>query len=145
MSQEAKKKYQFRNFLFWAHYGKIALLDTEKVDSSMPEQDSIVWLSPKEFLERAMAVRALITEKYSGEGRRFIEDALACVKEAKEQGDISNPKILAEKMRILRPVKIFIPGAQTTAKSNIIDKLRKLRQSNADYKTVFIEGLSDAN
>lgn len=131
MGQTAKKRYRFRQFEFWAHYGKIALLDTERVSDELNEVDAIIWLSPKEFMERAMAARALMIERYKGEGRKLLDDALACAKEAEAQGDISDPKILQQKFEEFRPVKVFFPSqprlivpGRTT---KIIEKLRELR------------------
>lgn len=152
MGQTAKKRYTFRQFEFWAHYGKIALLDTEQVTGDKLEGDCIIWLSPKDFLERAMAYRALMIEKYNGEGRRFLEMAKECAKEAYEQGDISDPEILRRKQEELRPVKVFIPSQETLGsrlfipgydpvKEKYIRQLRKYREMNLDPDTILKEGL----
>ena len=132
MGQTAKKRYRFRQFEFWAHYGKVALLDTERVSDELNEVDAVIWLSPKEFLERALAARALMIERYKGEGRKFLDDAKECAKEAKEQGDISDPNILQKKFEEYRPVKVFIPSKQSIiyhgmSHNPVIEKLRRLR------------------
>lgn len=153
MSQTAKRRYKFRNFEFWAHYGKVALLDTDRVSDELNEVDAIIWLSPKQFFERALAARALMIERYKGEGLKFLEDALACAKEAEKQGDISNPEILKKKFEEFRPTKVFIPQQSSllvpggVQEHPIMQKLRELRKkSNIDVETVLTSGIpNDAN
>lgn len=143
------KRYKFRNFEFWAHFGKIALLDTENIDPNLPEMDSVKFLSPKEFLQRAMAVHALIADTHRAEGKKLLDDALECVKEAKRQGDISDYKVYLDKVeKYGRPKTIYIPGPRTYSESDadFINRLRKLRkvseEKNITTRDILIGGFS---
>jgi hypothetical protein len=78
-------------------------------------------MSRKEFLLRLDAVNQLVSEgrKKENEGfmsyeeidrhMKFIEEGIELAKLAKEQGDLTNPKVLADK-EDRKPVSIVVPG-----------------------------------
>lgn len=132
--QTSAKRYRFLDFEFWAHYGKVVLLDLKDIENGVLEDDAKTFLSPADFLKRALAVRALIGDDYDRYGvgrqdcRRFLSQATECAYEAKKQGDISNPAILKEKLDASKPVKIFVPGRSEDDFS--LETLKKINQDN---------------
>jgi hypothetical protein len=133
-------RYKWRNFEFWAHCGKVALLDTDNIDPNLPEIDSVKFLSPRDFLARACGVYAIIADTHRKEGKKLLEQALECVKEAKNQGDISDPKVYQDKAeRYGKPMQLWIP--EHIRQESFMDKLRRLRKiSGVDYKVIMKEG-----
>lgn len=145
MSQFPKKKYTFKNFVFWAQGGMIALLDTENMDHSIPDINSVKWIRPAEFIRRALGAIALMRDKYPDQRKiadKLREDALACIREAKEQGDITNPTILNKKVEEYKPVKLFIPGEpQRTGVQKLYDDIGNLvTKSDATPEKVLEHG-----
>jgi hypothetical protein len=142
------RHYTFRNYEFWAADGMIAILDTDKAGSSqLSVEEATKWVRPKEFLENAMAARVLLDETNPAEGRKLLEDAHACFKEAIRQGDISNPKILHQRLEEARPIRVstaglFIP--QRSPQQRYIDRLRKLEGKKVeDIGKVLTEGVPE--
>jgi hypothetical protein len=95
------------------------------------------------------------------EAKKMLEDAMECVKEANKKGDISNPKILQQKLEDSRPVKLsmanygpsrIFPSASPRPlfESNLLGpsgkafmrKIYELRASNsANVDDIFLNGI----
>lgn len=142
--QRPKKRYKFRNYEFWASYGKVAILDTENYDPKYNDIDNARYISPGELIKRAMAIRVLLDDINPEEGRKLLEDAVECAKEAAAQGDISNMDILRKKAEDLKPTFIWIPSNIRLRQEGIFDQLRRLKkiseEKKIDPKNVFAEG-----
>lgn len=137
------KRYKFRKYEFWASCGMIAILDTEAAGGDQRSvEDATKWVRPAEFLENAMAARSLIRDPW--EGRRMLEAAQQCVKEAVQQGDIYDPTKFRQMLDESRPVIVSTVGLaipQRTACERYIEQFRKLRQNKkATVEDVFVNG-----
>lgn len=102
------KVYRFRHILFWAQGGCICLEDARK-------NGDFKALSRNEFKWRIVAFRdALLAgadDRWPydrNETTNFIVNACAAVKEAKQQGDLFNPRVVEEKERERLNQKGFI-------------------------------------
>ncbi len=120
------RHYKWRKFEFWAQGGRVYYLDTELIDDdSVPLKERCRSLSPKEFLKRIIALYAVHSGASAASVRaeftKLREDAEACAKEAKKQGDITDPvvqadlvKAAARRSHIAMPTSLFgsVPDRQ---------------------------------
>ncbi len=111
------KRYKFRGLLFWASNGLIRI-----EDQLTGEFNSI---TRKEALLRAKAINEEISNVVYGDEReelhRAVENLIEVVKEAKAQGDPTNPEVLRaagkeikrnRASRLLLPNN-YVPGAES--------------------------------
>lgn len=103
------RHYTFRKLEFWAEQGQVHLLDYSK-DSYNPEFRIIM---VRDMLKRAAVFnRAARRMKYADERNEhilFVENIIACCREAKRQGRPDDPRTF-EHIRNLRSKHILLPG-----------------------------------
>ena len=91
------KLYKYLQIEFYAERGMITVIDTERAaDSSCPPDEAIQRVSPSEFIKRAIAARMSAYDLYPSKTRelgRLLEDATTACKQAKAQGDPTDPKV----------------------------------------------------
>lgn len=138
------KHYRFQNYEFWACDGMIAILDLEKAGST---EESVAaatkWLRPGEFLKNAIGARMMLDLTDPWEGRRMLEAAQACVKEAIKQGNIFDPKSFEQMVEDRRKVQV------STVNLNMPRRPTRQQIANLRYKylqpdkvkDVLIEGI----
>lgn len=117
--------YKFRMFEFWAENGRIYLLDTEKAGDSDAELDEQVQtMSPGDFLKRAIAIRQIVQDRDQPnctvrQSRRLLEEATLVAKQAKKQGDPTDPQVLEHMAKHRRQSQILVPGRDFHAGSGL--------------------------
>lgn len=102
-----------KRYKYWAERGLIHLEDAE--------DNSYVTLSVREFLLRLKGINDMIAKVSRGEKtldpqelqrhQNFIEQALALVEKAKEQGMPTDPSARRDRAR-RRPTSVVVPGRQ---------------------------------
>jgi hypothetical protein len=156
------KRYKFRNYEFWAADGVIAILDTSKAGSSRESvENATKYVFISDFIKNVIAAYGIHSAIDRREAKKMLEDAMECVKEANKKGDISNPKILQQKLEDSRPVKLsmanygpsrIFPSASPRPlfESNLLGpsgkafmrKIYELRASNsANVDDIFLNGI----
>lgn len=112
MGLHYKKKYRWQPpasdmggaLVFWAEEGMICILD-ERYPPEDPRHLTV--LSRRQWLKHLQALSAQIKrEEYADEREsllQLIENGVACAREAKRQGDLSDPKDVDYMVRHTRP------------------------------------------
>jgi len=112
--------YTFKNLEFWAQGGQIHILDLEKASvGSQPPPEAYSTTTPREWIKRAIAVRDFAGDDVPSEARqarRLLEEAHETVKAALQQGDISNPRVLSDIIKMPKKTSLLIPGMKKRIK-----------------------------
>lgn len=133
------KHYKFRNYEFWAVNGMIAILDLDKAGSTEESvAQAIKWLRPGEFMKNAIGARIMLELTDPWEGRRMLEAAQACVKEALSQGNIFDQKALEQMIQERKPTQVSTVNLDLPTK---IKNLSKKGIQPNDVKDVLIDGI----
>ena len=113
------KHYRFRRVEFWACNGRVYVLDLDKAaDTDADLDDQIQTISPGDLIKRAIAIRQMTGDKYADEikeARDLLDHSTACAKEAKRQGDPTDPKVLEHFAKHARRSQILVPGQNGNA------------------------------
>jgi hypothetical protein len=94
--------YRFRKLEFWADSGMICVVDER---FSFGHEKSFKALTCRDFLLRLNSFSEELKKhkiKYADERQEYIklcEDGVACVRQAKKQGDPADPKTMSEMLR----------------------------------------------
>jgi hypothetical protein len=112
---KAGKHYRFRKLEFWSESGMINLVD-ERYPPDHPGSFKVIMV--RDWLERLNTLNKEIHRwnKYTDERNEmsnFIDNGIACVKEAKTQGRPDDPKAAAEILKSRRKTH-FIGNGQST-------------------------------
>lgn len=99
---------------YWASKGRVFVVDLTKAgDSEKAIGEQIKSMSPKEFMERAMAVRISADERYPDEvfnARQLLTRAVEVCKIAWHFGDPTSQKVLSHLSRHRSHPQILMPG-----------------------------------
>lgn len=99
------KHYQFDDIEFWAEDGIICIIDTRNGDTNA--------VTCKEFVKRASVINDEAARAANSSERRRLQDCVlnmhAAWKEAKTQGDPSDPEVLKRRLKERRRA-ILTPG-----------------------------------
>ncbi|MEM3062159.1 MAG: hypothetical protein QW303_01245 [Nitrososphaerota archaeon] len=128
------KRYKFKELEFWAADGMVAVLDTKKAGGDqLSVENATVWLTPKDFLRRALGAFVLHRHFSVTEARRLLDDAQTCAKEAYVQGNPLDEKVFRQKMEDARKIQIsttgiIVPFAQPRRDPLYESYVRELKQ-----------------
>ena len=104
MAQKEGRHFRFGKYEFWAERGMISLVDTEAAGDSDGGQSH--WrIMPGEYMKRAIAAYMQEPDKYADKLRKLrqlLEDARTACKQAKAQGDPSDPSVIDHIVRHTR-------------------------------------------
>ena len=104
------KVYKYKKLEYWAQGGTICIEDT-----GVEDETRFRTVTVKEFLRRALTLKVLVLKsKYDYVDERltdekFVEEAAKCIREAMNQGDPFDPRVLEHYYRHRR--RSFIVGA----------------------------------
>lgn len=151
------KRYKFKNYEFWAEDGTIAILDLNQAGSTEESVKSATKHVPLgEFVRNAAAAASLQSVFDRHQARKLLNDALECIAEAKKQGDMSDPKVLADKIQSRRKIQISMAHSPLSVVTSnfssdgflgpsgmeFMNTLRNLRTKSVDAGKVLFEGYS---
>ena len=135
------KHYKFqgetKTWEFWAQGGRVYILNTDQADD--PNQDlrkRVKTISPAELLQRAFAIAFSLQDMHAdirSKANKLLEEAEACAKAARYQGDVSDPKVRDQMSRSVRRRSIVMPGqVPTPAMAGIPSLSYKIKKEQAD-------------
>ena len=97
----------------------ITIVDVERAaDSDISHQKSVVYVTPGEFLKRAVAARLIVSDDYQFEAamaKRMLENAGIAAKLAKAQGTPLTPETTEEMLKKRRKSQVTVPALFDTA------------------------------
>ena len=114
MAKQEGHHFRFMKLEFFAQRGMVTIIDLEAAgDSDVAADEAIQRVSPGEFMKRVVAVRMGTGDKYPDEIRtvnNFMDQAVACAKLAKAQGDPTDAKVWEHHAKHTRRSSILMPG-----------------------------------
>ena len=111
---EEGRHYRFEQFEYFAERGMVTLIDTEAAQNSSAGEDTYTWrIPPAEFIKRALAALIqdpkIFPDKVS-RLRKLVDEAAVVAKEAKAQGDPTDPSVIEHVVKHQKKHSIVMPG-----------------------------------
>ncbi len=140
---DRKNVYRYRKFEFWAAGGRVYIADTTKAgDEAYDLRERLRTIAPAELMQRAVAIAIAAKDDYANvrsEVKQLMEDAAACAKEAKKQGDPTDPKVREDMTKHRRKSSIIMPQDFTSGGMGSPMGLKyKIEKERAE--SVFLDG-----
>jgi hypothetical protein len=122
---KAGKHYRFRKLEFWAESGMVNLID-ERFQPSHPGSFKVIMV--REWLERLDTINKEIHRwnKYADERNEmsnFVDNGVACAREARKQGRPDDPKAVEDMLKSRRKTHIIGNGQSTILHTSSADSV----------------------